>query len=903
VATDQPRAFGEALRRYRRAAGLTQEELAQRARLSVRGIADLERGARRAPYRETVRRLADALGVAEAERAALLAASRPARQASPRLPDPRPTTTRRPPVPLSSFIGRVRELAELTPLLDTTRLLTLTGSGGVGKTRLALELAAAFSGPRMGAVIVAELASLADAEQLPQTVAAALGIREQPGRPLLAVLADAIQGPGLLLVLDNCEHLVEGCAQLADYLLRCCPELRILATSREPLDIEGEIAWRVPSLSLPGSAPATAPELLQCSEAVQLFVHRAAAVLPSFELNEANAPAVGRLCERLDGIPLALELAAARVAVLSVQQIFDRLDDALRLLASGHRLVPARQQTLRATLDWSYRLLTAPEQRLLDRLAVFAGGWTLEAAEAIVAMDGLDAFEVLDLLSLLVDKSLVVVEREPAGLVRYRLLETVRQYAHEQLSIGNDAERVRARHAAYFVDLVEWVEPELFGHGHLAAQARLEREHDNCRAALRWLVDQSDTEVAQRLAGALGRFWFYRGYLSESAAWTERALALPDGDRPTSGRAKCLWGCAVVSLSRADYGMVERLGQEARALWHGVGNTGEEGFALFLLGHVARLRGDFSTAHGLLEEGLQLCRAGGHAAGEANCLWSLAELAADQGAEGEARLWAEAAVARATEAGWTIGLAVARRVLGALHARRGEYGAAAALLEASLAEARALGARWWIAETLAQLGHLALKQGDPDLAGPRFGESLGLARALGDQAGIARALEGIAQLAILRRAAREGVQLAAAAAALRERIRAPLSPTDRSQVELALASARQSLDEPAASAAWAEGRSLEPSRAIDLALVQAQPETPARSARSGQGTLTERELEVARLVADGLTNRQIAEQLVIAEGTAERHVGNILAKLDMTTRAQVAAWVVGSGLLRQASTS
>jgi DNA-binding NarL/FixJ family response regulator len=417
---------------------------------------------------------------------------------------------------------------------------------------------------------------------------------------------------------------------------------------------------------------------------------------------------------------------------------------------------------------------------------------------------------------------------------------------------------------------------------------------------LRWLVERAETEAAQRLAGALGRFWFYRGYLTESAAWMERVLALPDGDRPTAGRAKCLWGCVGVSLSRADYATVERLAQEARALWHDVGNLGEEGFALFALGFVARLRGDFPTARALLEEGVGLCRAGGHGAGEANCLWSLAELASDLGDDREARVWAEAALARATEVGWTIGVAVARRVLGAVHARQGEYGAAAVLLELSLAEARALGARWWIAEALAQLGQLALTQGDPGLAAIRFGESLALARDLADRAGIARALEGIAQLAVLRRVPRQALQLAAAAAAVRESMRAPLAPTDRSQLERRLAPARRTLGEPAAETAWADGGALAMQQAIDLALVHAKPEAHTRSATAGRSTLTERELAVTRLVAQGLTNRQIAEHLVIAEGTAERHVGNILAKLDMSSRSQIAAWAVGEGVLQQA---
>jgi predicted ATPase/DNA-binding XRE family transcriptional regulator len=633
------------LRRRRRALSLTQADLAAVLDVSANTVARWERGELHVGRPGRVVRCLERL-----ERRS----SRPAADPRPS-PTPAPMKASRsgtrhawpsplphaPPGELSSFVGRELELRHVRRLLESTRLLTLTGAGGVGKTRLARMLLQEVSTANRAGLVCVDLAPLADPALVPQTVATALGIREQPGRPLLATLIDVIHRKPLLVVLDNCDHLVHACAALAEELLRACPNLRLLATSREPFGLAGETVWRVPSLLLP--EPQMAPDHIERTEAVRLFVERARAVLPTLELHEQNVRVVGGICRRLDGIPLALELAAAQVPLLSLEQLAARLDDALGLLTRGGRLAPARQQTVRATLDWSYRLLTAAEQRLLDRLAVFAGGWTLEAAEAIAGVDRGQPGEVLRLLGHLVDKSLVVVERDPDGLVRYRLLETVRQYALERLMASREAPRARGRHAAYFLALVEQTELELFGHGYLVAQARLEREHDNCRAALCWLVERAETEAAQRLAGALGRFWFYRGYLTESAAWMERVLALPNGDRRPAGRAKCLWGCAVVSLSRADYATAERLGQAARALWHEVGNTGEEGFALFLLGFVARLRGDFAAARPLLEQGLGLCRAGGHGAGEANCLWSLAELASDLGDTRAARVWAEAA--------------------------------------------------------------------------------------------------------------------------------------------------------------------------------------------------------------------------------------------------------------------
>ncbi|MCA1648430.1 MAG: LuxR C-terminal-related transcriptional regulator [Chloroflexi bacterium] len=819
------------LRGRRRALGLTQANLAAVLDVSANTVARWERGELRVGRPGRVARCLEQLERRPAEpaldpRAPFTAAPM---KVSRSVTTPAGQVERPAAVPgeLSSFVGRELELRHVRRLLESTRLLTLTGTGGVGKTRLALALLQEVKTDSRAAPVFVDLAPLTDPALVPQTVASAVGAREQPGRSLVATLIDVIHRRRLLVVLDNCEHLVYACAALADELLPACPNLRLLTTSREPFGLAGETVWRVPSLLRP--EPEMAPDHIERTEAVRLFVERARAVLPELDLQERNLRAVADICRRLDGIPLALELAAAHVPMLSLEQLAARLEDALGLLTSGGRLAPARQQTVRATLDWSYRLLT--------------------------------------------------------------------------LEAGSEAPRARDRHAVYFLAMVEQTEPELFGQGHLVAQARLEREHDNCRAALGWLAQRAETEAAQRLAGALGRFWFYRGYLTESAVWMERVLALPDGARRTAGRAKCLWGCVGVSLSRADYVAVEQLGQEARALWHEVGNVGEEGFALFGLGFVARLRGDFPRARALLEEGLGLCRTGHHGAGETNCLWSLAELASGLGDDREARVWAEAALARATEVGWTIGVAVARRVLGAVHARRGEYGAAAVLLEASLTEARALGARWWIAETLAQLGQLALTQGNPGLAAMRFGESLALARDLADRAGIVRALEGIAQLAVLRRAPRQALQLAAAAAALRETMRAPLAATDRLQLERRLAPARRTLGEPAAEAACAEGGAVPVQQAIDLALVHAQPESPARSAATGCSRLTERELTVTRLVAQGLTNRQIAEHLVIAEGTAERHVGNILAKLDMSTRSQIAAWAVGLAVLQRAPNS
>jgi non-specific serine/threonine protein kinase len=396
----------------------------------------------------------------------------------------------------------------------TRRLVTLTGAGGCGKTRLALQVARAVLDHYPDGAWLVELAPLSDPGLVPRAVASVLGVSESPDRPLVTALAEFLGTKSLLLILDNCEHLVAACAELAEALLRHCPNLRILATSREVLAAAGEATWRVPSLQAPSvesaAAPGAmaglrpgprAPQLLEF-EAIRLFVERAAAMGAGFGVTEENALAVAEVCRRLDGIPLAIELAAARVKVFAVEQIAAGLDDCLRLLASGQRTAVPRQQTLRATVDWSYGLLSEPERALLRRLAVFAGGWTFEAAEAVCVGEGIAAHAVLDLLAMLVDKSLVQAE-ERQGTVRYRLLETIRQYAREKLEEAGEAERTQDRHLAYFLDLAEEGDPKLRGPEQRVWLDRLDVEHDNLRAALHWSLTAGAGESALRLCGAL----------------------------------------------------------------------------------------------------------------------------------------------------------------------------------------------------------------------------------------------------------------------------------------------------------------------------------------------------------------------------------------------------------------
>jgi predicted ATPase/DNA-binding SARP family transcriptional activator len=505
---------------------------------------------------------------------------------------------------LTSFVGREREKKEVERLLGTSRLLTITGTGGCGKTRLAQEVARDLVNAYADGVYLTELASLSESTLVPQAVAEALGVREQPGSSLTDTLADSLSAKTLLLVLDNCEHLVEACAHLVETLLKACPELRILTTSREPLGAAGEVIWQVPSLSGPSPLLRHALEELEGYESVRLFVERARYRNPAFLLDQQNARAVAEICRKLDGIPLAIELAAAR-AGLSVEQIAARLDDPLRLLTGGNRTATPRQRTLRGALDWSYELLVGFERVLFRRLSVFAGGFSLEAAETVSSGEGIEEEDVLDLLSRLVDKSLVVSEATGDGGVRYRMLEPVRQYAQERLEESGEGDALRGRHAAFFLALAEVAESKLVEPDQVSWFERLEREHDNLRAALRNALDRGKVEPGLRVGGAIWRFWYARGHLSEGRRWLEEALAQP-GTAPA--RAKALRGAGALAWAQGDYARAETLFEESLALRRELGDRQGVAEAINGLASVARDRGEYARARALFEVNLAVCR-------------------------------------------------------------------------------------------------------------------------------------------------------------------------------------------------------------------------------------------------------------------------------------------------------
>ena len=720
------------------------------------------------------------------------------------------------------------------------------------------------------------------------------------------MLSDALRDMHLLLVVDNCEHLVSSCAELADGLLRTCPNVRVLATSREALAISGETILHVPSLSVPQTDADTTVESIAEFEAVQLFVERARAVLRGFALTSSNAPYVVNVCRRLDGSPLAIELAAARVSTLSVEEISERLDGALRLLVARNRSAPPRQRTLRATLDWSYGLLGEPERVLFERLSVFAGGWTLKAAEVVCAGPELASEDILDTLARLIEQSLVVCERSATESTRYRLLETVRQYAREQLTASGATEQVAEKHATYFLDMAEAAAPHLFGphdQQYAAWLNQLELEHDNLRTALRWLVARGAVQQAQRLGGALRYFWFFQGHLTEGRAWLAELAAMPDSGTPSVERARVLAGAAILAVQHGDYETARSMAGQAEVLWSQLGNDVERGLALYNLGSAAGIRGERNEARALHEEAVRITQAAGrgniaaHTVQALN-LYGLSELAFGAGDYAVARARAEEAKAIARELGWTSPRNTPQIIgmLGEISLEEGDLSSARAAVEDSLVKARAIGWPWGVALALIRVANVAIEQHDIPRTITALTEAFAAFQPQANRAGFIACLECLAHLEASRGNAAAALRLAGDARTLRGTIHVQSSPTELRRLERWIASARTELGEARSQAILAEVRMI-PVEQIIAEGVAAAADTPsvptkALSSRKGATLLTQRELEVVALVAQGRTNLQIAETLVLSTRTVESHVRNAMAKLHLTSRVSLATWEV-----------
>ncbi|WP_309721132.1 tetratricopeptide repeat protein [Armatimonas sp.] len=646
------------------------------------------------------------------------------------------------PQQVTSFIGREKELAEVESLLEKTRLLTLTGAGGSGKSRLSLQAAADLLERFPDGAWLVEFAPLADPNLVAQTLAGVLNLKEEPGKPITQSLVEHLKSKRLLLVLDNCEHLLDACAKLADTLIRQCLGVHILASSREALGIAGELTYRVPSLSLPDPKQVQTPESLSQYEAVQLFIERALFQQSTFAVTNANAPALASICHRLDGIPLAIELAAARVRSLSIEDINSKLDQRFRLLTGGSRTALPRQQTLRSLIDWSYDLLSEAEKTLLCRLSVFAGGWTLDSAESVCSGDVVEDWEVLDLLTSLCDKSLVV--SEPSGSsTRYRLLETIRQYSRDRILESGEEAVFRGCHLSHFLALGESAEPLLTGADQMLWLDRLELEHDNLRAALEWSGDSSS---CLRLAGVIYRFWYVRGYFSEGCDRLSRALAEAAG-ADASLRAKALNGVGLLTSSLGDYPAARLLYEQSLAIAREVGDRESTARALGNLGLVAVYQGDYPAARVYQEESLAIRREMGDRGGIARALLNLGMVPASQGDYPAARLLYEQSLAIARELGNQGVVTNALLNLGSLASFQGDYASARVYQEESLAIAREVGNRGGIANALNGLGDVASFQGDYASARVYQEESLVIAKELGDRGSIANALNGLGNVA------------------------------------------------------------------------------------------------------------------------------------------------------------
>ncbi|MFC0040010.1 LuxR C-terminal-related transcriptional regulator [Actinomadura rayongensis] len=798
------------------------------------------------------------------------------------------------------FVGRDRDVADLRDLLGSLRVVTLCGPGGIGKTRLAVRVARSLRADHPGGTWFVDLSD-APADGPPGTVgrrvAAALEIAEEDHRAPAGVIADTIGTRGVLLVLDNCEHLVDDCAALAGVLLNRCPGLRILATSREPLRMAAETVWRVPPL--------------EPAEAERLFVERARAVRPDFTVTGAVA-AVSRA---LDGVPLALELAAARVRVLSAEQIADRLTDRFRLLSAGDRTAPPRQRTLRAAIDWSYELLGDAERVLLRRLSVFAG-WTLTRVEQVCrddppALTGLDGHDPLDLLTALSDKSLAVVADEVAGETRFRLPDSIRQYAAERLvAAGEDAE-VRTRHRDAVLEDAErhaeiaLAEIPATWDERVALFQRYDAEMENVRAVLSWSLDRHEYEEGLRLCTALRTFWIVRGRLGEWIEMTDRFLvgAL---DAPAFVHGPGLAGRAQLAIGARDYRTAAEFAGRALEPCRKAGDDFMTAVALNTLAEADIVAGRFAEATVRLDEADAVSRGERQEWNRAYGRIVRGRLRIRQGRLRDARDLLEQGLAGMREIGQLWGAAHALIGLGRVATLRGDLAAAGSCYGAALPALVAVGARPERARALDVLGRVALERGDTGAARAALGESLELSRSAGIRPDVARSLIAFAELSAREGDERGAVLLAGAGAALQEAAAPDPRPGGGARVEGLLEPIRRRLGEPVVAQLWGQGRVTTPEDAIARALAgpgdgpgggsggvvpDAPGDAPAGAATPAS-TLTAREREIARLVARGLSNRGIAGELVISPATVARHVTNILGKLGFTSRAQVAAWAV-----------
>ncbi|WP_240686731.1 ATP-binding protein [Amycolatopsis suaedae] len=747
------------------------------------------------------------------------------------------------PAEVTTYVGRRAELSELRRLLGVSPVVTLTGPGGVGKTRLAQRAAAAVRAAFPGGLAFVELADLREPQLLVDTVAQRLGLGDRAARPRIDVLVDHLRGRRLLLVLDNCEHLVAACAQFVSTLTTSCPDLVVLATSRQSLAVAGEHVLPVPPLTVEGSSPA----LLAQSDAVRLFVDRATAVVPSFRLTEDNTADVARLCRALDGLPLAIELAAVRLRSLSVGQLADRLDKRFTLLTTGGSRGPSRHGTLRSLVDWSHELCTEQERLLWARASVFSGTFDLDAAEAVCSGDGLDTASVLDVIDRLLDKS-ILHRDDVEGVARYRMLETMRQYGAQRLRAAGDTEHYRRRHRDWFFELTRRFEAEWISPAQVTWISRLRREHANLRVALEFCATAPD-EAAVGLRGLppFKEYWIITG-LTEGRLWLDKLLGVTGEDTPS--RAHVLWIYAFYALVQGDLPAMERALAAATETADRDGDESALAYVDHVRAYAALIGNDMATAATLFETAIRSFREQGDRPGE---LWST----------------------------FNHGLALSLS---------GHYERGRRILRDSIATLAANGELFWRSWALWSLSAAEYLHGDiADATGDAL-EMLRLQRQVHDKVILAFGLTVLAGCATRSDEPRRAARLLGAATTVWQTLGATpnnyaafVEPRNR---DVDTVTGQLGVEDAAAEFLAGTGLSTEDAVAYALGEVPAEPDAavPFRS------PLTKRETQIAELVAMGMTNREIAERLVISRRTAETHVDHILGKLGYTNRAQIAAW-------------
>jgi predicted ATPase/DNA-binding CsgD family transcriptional regulator len=815
------------------------------------------------------------------------------------------------PAQVSSFIGRETELAEVLRLMGEARLVTLIGAGGAGKTRLGLAVAAGLADGAGDGVWFADLAPLGDPGLVAVTVADVLGVRLESDRTALEAVTEAVGGRSLLVLLDNCEHLIGVCAKVADALLRGCPGLALLATSREPLGIDGEHVYRVPSMRVPADG-ADAAAIWAC-EAVRLFTDRAAAQGMALGGDEPAAAMAGRICRRLDGIPLAIELAAARLRVMPAAELEARLDERFVLLTGGSRAGLPRQQTLRAMVDWSWELLTGAERAVLARLSAFAGGFSMAAAEAVAADADVPAGQVAGHLGALVDKSLVQFGDAGAGPGRYRLLETVRQYAAGRLdALGSaEAQAARAAHRDYYLALAVAAGPQLIAADQAAWLDRLDAELGNLRAAIAFSLTQPDPEPGLRLAAPLSVYWKTRGHAAEAVGALRALLDAPGARAPTLSRAHALETAAHLLEKRDGYAIAKDYCQEALAIADAASDEHLLAGLLYEYAWVSLSLGEKDAARPLIERGLGVARHLGEPDRVGRLLDARSYAAYLDGDDAGAARDAAEALGLFRQAGDRLQAGSTLGNLGNFKLSAGDVEAARRHLAEALEIARMLNARSDIVYGTFNLGLAEYISGSPGTAEALFSESLDLARRMGMKLNMAYALIGLALAG--RGGADPGwsARLHGAADQALADLGHTIEPLEGRLADLDRQRLRAAMGDGAFETQYAAGRALDSARAPHQALQEVQAGRKAPSAGvwalvSEPGAavpdeavtvLTSRELEVLKLVAQGLSNPDIARRLVLSEHTVHRHLANILRKLGLSSRAAAAAWGVRTGLV------